>query len=45
MNSKKVQLFFGEMTPINQIFVNDLILNASDIYFDEFAAKYCGKVD
>jgi hypothetical protein len=45
MNSKKDQLFFGEMTPINQIFVNDLILNASDVYFDEFAAKYCGKVD
>jgi hypothetical protein len=37
--------FFCEMTPIHQIFVKDLILNASDVYFDEFSAKYCGKVD
>jgi hypothetical protein len=42
---QKGQTFFGEMTPMNQIFVKDLILNASDVYFDEFDAKYCGKVD
>jgi hypothetical protein len=42
---QKSPTFFGEMTPINQIFVKDLTLNASNIYFDEFAAKYCRKVD
>jgi hypothetical protein len=31
---------FSEMTSINQIFVKDLILNAKDIYFDEFSTKY-----
>jgi hypothetical protein len=42
---QKSPTFFGEMTPINQIFVKGLIPNASNVYFDEFSAKYCGKVD